>query len=328
MIRRFALAAAFALAAMTLISAHADVTFVMKSGERVAGTFSYNHTDHYQLIVSGRQRDWPSNDIALIEFAPGDPTAEEVNRLPTSSDPPELERHTIVLRNGQMLRGKIWDFQGDRIIMDMGPNDRRTFNMGDTARLYISAPGSRSLFPNNPVVANPATTPPVDNNGNGNGRGRGRNGANNPPPVVTPPVVAAPPVGNNRRGRNAQNSNTNGNRNGNTFDLAGTSCWMDTGMYVNANQAVAFTATGQITLSNVSTDTATPAGSTSGRPGQGAPLPSSLLGTLIAKIDNYRPFAIGNQTQAIAMPQTGELWIGINDGGCGDNSGSFRVTIR
>ena len=89
-----------------------------------------------------------------------------------------------------------------------------------------------------------------------------------------------------------------------------------------------FEATGVITLSNVNTDTATPAGSTVGRPGQGAPLRTSLLGTLIGRIDNYQPFAIGNQTLAISMPQTGRLWIGINDGGCADNGGSFRVTIR
>jgi hypothetical protein len=315
-----AFVAAVALAGVTLAAASTDVTFVMKSGERVAGTFSYNHTDHYQLIVNGRQRDWPSSDIALIEFSGGDPTSDEVNRLPASADPPELERHTLVLKSGEMIRGKIWDFQGDRIFMDLGPNDRRSWNMSDAARLYISAPGSRALFANaNRASTTPAgTAPPVT------GNRRGRSGTTTPP-VVTPPVVTTPPVTGNRRGRTGT-SRTSGN--GNTFDLPGTSCWMDTGINVTTGQAVAFSATGQVTLSNVSTDTATPAGSTSGRPGQGAPVPTSLLGALIGRIDNYPAFGIGNQTQALAMPQQGRLWIGINDGGCADNSGSFRVTIR
>jgi len=148
MIRRLLLTVTAAFAAVALVRGATDVTFVMKNGERISGTFSYNHTDHYQLLVNGQQRDFPSDDIALIEFGAGDPAAAEVAQLPTVNDPPELERHTIVLKSGEITRGKIWDFQGDRVIMDIHPGDRRTYNMADIARLYISAPGSRALFAN------------------------------------------------------------------------------------------------------------------------------------------------------------------------------------
>jgi hypothetical protein len=123
-----------------------EVTFVLRTGERVTGQFSYNHTDHYQITVNGQLRDYPSDDIVMISFGAGDPKPEEVAKLPIVNDPPELERHTIVLKSAQMLRGKIYDFQGDRVIMDLGPNDRRTFNMADISRLYISAPGSRAVY--------------------------------------------------------------------------------------------------------------------------------------------------------------------------------------
>jgi hypothetical protein len=62
--------------------------------------------------------------------------------------------------------------------------------------------------------------------------------------------------------------------------------------------------------------------------GQNAPLPNSLLGALIGRIDNNIAFGIGNMTQGLSMPQTGRLWIGVNDAVCADNGGAFRVTIR
>jgi hypothetical protein len=287
MIRRFVVAAAIALFGVSVAASFTDVTFVMKNGVRVHGTFSYNHTDHYQIIVNGRERDYPSDDIALVEFAGGDPTAEEVNRLPTAGDPPELERHTIVLRSGEMIRGKIYDFQGDRIIMDMGPNDRRTFNMNDTARLYISAPGSRALFAN----ANTGNTAPVTPQGGRRGGAMGRGGI--------------------------------------TINLPGSSCWVDTGINVVANQLVSFAATGEITTSADANDVATVTGSKMGRvAGPNAPISNALLGMLIGRIDNNAPFGISNNTQAMSMPQNGRLWIGVNDAQCNDNGGAFRVTIR
>jgi hypothetical protein len=289
MIRRFIVAAAIALFGVSVAASYTDVTFVMKNGVRVHGTFSYNHTDHYQIVVNGRERDYPSDDIALLVFNGGDPTAEEVNRLPTAGDPPELERHTIVLRSGEMIRGKIYDFQGDRIIMDMGPNDRRTFSMNDTARLYISAPGSRALFANSNAAANA-----------------------NPNSAV---------VGGRRGGAMR--------RGGITINLPGSSCWVDTGINVVANQLVSFAATGEITTSADVNDVATVIGSKTGRvAGPNAPISNALLGMLIARIDGNAPFEISNHTQALTMPQNGRLWIGVNDSQCNDNSGSFRVTIR
>jgi hypothetical protein len=150
MVRRLLLATTAAFLAVTFVFASTaaayEVTFVLRTGERVTGQFSYNHTDHYQITVNGQLRDYPSDDIVMISFGAGDPKPEEVAKLPIVNDPPELERHTIVLKSAEMLRGKIYDFQGDRVIMDLGPNDRRTFNMTDISRLYISAPGSRAVY--------------------------------------------------------------------------------------------------------------------------------------------------------------------------------------
>ncbi len=337
---------AFTVAAVVLFggalaASFANVTFVMKNGDRVSGVFSYNHTDHYQIVVDGRQRDFPSDDIAMIAFAPGDPAADELNKLPEGNDPPELERHTIVLRSGEMVRGKIWDFQGDRIIMDIHAGDRRTYNMGDTARLYISAPGSRRVYASvitaaaNAAAAKAAAAKAAadtaearaaadaaaaaargqGNQGQGQGQGRGQNQGQG-------------------QGRGQNQGQGQGQGQGQargqwqTIVIPANQCWVRTGIFVDQNQDVTFEATGQIQLSADRNDIAGPGGSLDRRYSRLAPAPDLLLGTIIGRIDNRRVFEIGDITGPIAMRATGELWIGINDDRCQDNRGEFRVRIN
>ena len=71
---------------------------------------------------------------------------------------------------------------------------------------------------------------------------------------------------------------------------------------------------------------ASPAGSVTGVMEPRAPVPSVLAGALIGRIGSGRAFAIGDQT-AIAMPQSGRLMLGGNDGNVRDNSGVFVVTL-
>jgi hypothetical protein len=304
------LVAALVLFGGTMAASFANVTFVMKNGERISGVFSYNHTDHYQIIVNGRERDYPSDDIAMIAFTPGDPTAEEVNKLPEGNDPPELERHTIVLKSGEMVRGKIWDFQGDRIIMDIHAGDRRTYNMNDTARLYISAPGSRQVYAGVLAAAAKAAADANERGrgqgvGRGQGQGRGRGQYNTPGQNMG-----------QARGR------------GDGIVIPANECWVRTGVLVDQNRRITFSVSGQIQLSNDRNDLAGPGGSLNRRYSRSAPAPDLLLGTVIGRIDNRRPFEIGDINSPINMRGNGELWIGINDDRCQDNRGEFRVRIN
>jgi hypothetical protein len=103
--------------------------------------------------------------------------------------------------------------------------------------------------------------------------------------------------------------------------------WTNTGYVVQQGQAVRFSATGRVQLSGDGNDTATPAGSATGRYAPGAPLPNILAGALIARIGNGAPFGIGNQTQALPMPASGQLFLGVNDDEVADNRGEFRVQV-
>jgi len=57
------------------------------------------------------------------------------------------------------------------------------------------------------------------------------------------------------------------------------------------------------------------------------PVLNSPVGALIARVGNRAPFAIGANTQPIAMPANGQLLLGVNDDYFSDNSGTYTVTL-
>jgi hypothetical protein len=105
-------------------------------------------------------------------------------------------------------------------------------------------------------------------------------------------------------------------------------CWTNTGIYVQRNQLVTFVGSGEIQLSSDPSDIAGVAGSKTGRYARNAPIRGALAGALIGRVGNGRPFGIGDQPQALPMPEDGELFLGINDDSCGDNRGEFKVQIN
>jgi hypothetical protein len=109
--------------------------------------------------------------------------------------------------------------------------------------------------------------------------------------------------------------------------IPGTTQWVDTGLTVRRGESVRFNATGQVQLSSDGNDTATPAGSRTGRRPAGGPMPQVLAGALIGRIGPVQMFGIGNQTGALGMPADGRLFIGINDDNVNDNQGEFQVEV-
>lgn len=110
--------------------------------------------------------------------------------------------------------------------------------------------------------------------------------------------------------------------------VPGNATWVPTGIIVRRGDRLAFTASGQVQLSDDPGDVAESAGSPRGRKAAGSPLPNDLAGALIGKVGNSAPFGIGNLTNAITMPARGELFLGINDDHVNDNRGEFVVQIR
>lgn len=292
MIRRLFTTSLLILCTTVVALGARPVTFVLKSGDRLSGELSYKGGGELTLNVNGQVREIPWSDVALIAFVPGDPSVAELGRLPASDNPPELERHTIVLKDGGVLRGKLHRFSpdGETVTYDPlegGMSARRDVSSSQVARIYLSAPDARTAY-------------------------RGVLFAPGPVPVAT--------------------TGTGGTTvyNGNGVAVNANHAWTDTGITVKKGARVAFNASGKIRVADGDAPDllATPDGSGTFQGSRSAyPVPAMSVGGLIGKVGNSAPFPIGANTQPIVMPATGRLSLGINDDHVGDNSGTFSVTI-
>jgi len=115
---------------------------------------------------------------------------------------------------------------------------------------------------------------------------------------------------------------------GNGISVSPKQAWTSTGITVKKGEVLTINASGEVQLSADANDVATPFGSKSGRKATNAPLPNVLAGALIGRIGaNGQPFAIGSGV-SVPMPAAGQLFLGVNDDGFGDNQGEFRVDIK
>ncbi len=102
--------------------------------------------------------------------------------------------------------------------------------------------------------------------------------------------------------------------------------WTDTGLTVARGESVLIRATGTIRVG---------AGATTGPEGLRAatseatvyPVAGAAVGALIGRVGNGTPFAIGEGTRVVRMPNPGRLLLGVNDDNPRDNNGTFAVTI-
>jgi hypothetical protein len=148
MIRKLAFVTVAAVLGVALLeAAFADVTFVLKNGDRVSGTLVYRHTTDFTVVRDGREQTYPSDDIALIQFVPGDPSLNELEQLPNiDNNPNELERHVFVFRNGNVMRGKLHDIVDDWFDFDAQAGGRRKHGLSELARLYFNPATARRVY--------------------------------------------------------------------------------------------------------------------------------------------------------------------------------------
>jgi hypothetical protein len=111
-----------------------------------------------------------------------------------------------------------------------------------------------------------------------------------------------------------------------SISVPGNQQWTTTNIRVNQGDPFQVQTTGEIRMSANADDRVMPAGSVALKYITGAPLPKALAGALIGRIDNGRPFGVGNLT-SLVMPASGILYLGINEDNVGDNSGEFKVTL-
>jgi hypothetical protein len=112
---------------------------------------------------------------------------------------------------------------------------------------------------------------------------------------------------------------------GEVIIVSATERWVDTGLTVRAGDTVTLDADGAVQLSGNRDDTAGPDGTS--RQAPGALVRSAPAGTLIARIGNSAPFAVGARRTITRAPTSGRLFLSVNDDYLADNSGDFRVMV-
>lgn len=101
--------------------------------------------------------------------------------------------------------------------------------------------------------------------------------------------------------------------------------WVNTGLRVRRGELLSFNTSGEVQLSESSSDRARAAGTP--RTAPGSPLPTVNAGALIGRVGNSQPFGIGDQA-SVPMPFDGVLYLAVNDDERSDNAGAFSVSIQ
>ena len=301
MIRRLIWSAAvFACAGIYVFAAAARATFILTDGERKSGIVVFHGGQNENLINghlnlgvdNGKDMTFPIEQVAVIDFVGGQPPNTELSQLGT--------RHMLVTRDGGAQPGSFVNMiGGDTLLWENLGGQRQQFAISDVSRVYLNPQSARIAFNYTAPVAAPGAAPAT----------RATQAA--------PVTQAARAV---------------------TVHVDATQPWTDTGLSVNQGDRVSFQASGQIQVNG--RQVATPDGSSvtasnrsrQGNRGDGSrdggyPIANAPVGALVGRIGNGEPFGIGTQTQALVMPESGRLMLGVNDNDLSDNSGSFAVIV-
>ncbi len=151
--------AALGLVLAVPVYAAVDATFVLRSGERVAGSLVDFGASGITVRVGGQTRKWRVGELAVIDFtnASSYPAAE--------TDRAGGGAHVLVLRNGSVISGRLSDIGGSsplRISFVEGATPR-DFSSNEVARIYFAKPAgsgdsSGSLQPGTGQIRVPGTS--------------------------------------------------------------------------------------------------------------------------------------------------------------------------
>jgi hypothetical protein len=156
MIRRLVMAAVLASSTAAAGLAATQATLILNSGERHTGTLVYHKDANFAVLENGQERSFPQSQVAVIDFAGGTPSADELSKLPTNTSA-ELERNAVILRSGSVVVGKLYDIKDDSITIDTREGQRRDIAISEVSRIYSNPTAAASLFKNPAATTNAAT---------------------------------------------------------------------------------------------------------------------------------------------------------------------------
>jgi hypothetical protein len=146
---------ALSVAALTLTGvaqAQENATLTMRSGERVSGQLVDMGGSGFALRVNGTDRQVPTNDVAVIDFAGG--TMSDADWAKVSGD------QVLWLRNGTTVNGQLFDIGGTtplKITFKTSSGDRE-FSSSEISRIVLAKPAAAAAGASNASLAAPTGT--------------------------------------------------------------------------------------------------------------------------------------------------------------------------
>jgi hypothetical protein len=301
--RILAIALAIGLGGLAL-SAQGRATLVLTDGERVSGTLvprgAMNGNQLVLAIPGEPDRIFRNGEVAVIELGGGLPGANELATLPRSGQ-------MIALRNGETRVGYLVNIAGNTVRWQDQGGAAQDFALRDVAHIFLNPRSARNAYSNQAYDSRYGSG---YNSGSSQRYGSGYD------------ARSSSQYGQNRGYRSSSNTNNLAS----PIDVTGQTPWTDSGIDVMRGDSLRFDAQGQVTFIHGALAPAGPAGGSA--KSQHYPVQSAGVGALIAKVGaNGSPFLIGDNRNAVSMPATGRLFLGINDDDFNDNSGSFQVTV-
>lgn len=136
-------------------------TFILTDGSRQSGLVAFHGTGNRNIIdnflnlaeAQGPDKTIPVDQVAIIDFAGGDPTVAEFQQLPGD------QAHLLVMRGGGMQRGRLVNLvNGDTVQWQNEAGQAQQYGIRDVSRIFLNAQASRQLFPQ---LAASATSAPA-----------------------------------------------------------------------------------------------------------------------------------------------------------------------
>jgi len=158
MVRRVITAAALVVCAGVYAYAAAErATFILTNGERKTGTVAFHGDQHENLIngylnlaeQDGKDLTFPVDQVAVIDFAGGRPTADELGKLGAGQ--------MIALRDGNVAAGRLVNMiSGETLVWDHENGQRQQFAIRDVSRVYLNPATARTVYNGGRGAANTA----------------------------------------------------------------------------------------------------------------------------------------------------------------------------
>jgi len=138
MFKRTILALSVAALAFTGVAqAQENATLTLRSGDKVSGQLVDLGGVGFTVRVNGAERQIPTNDVAVIDFAGGSMTDADWAKVNDGTQ-------TVVLRNGSTVDGQLFDIGGTtplKITFKTSSGDRE-FSSGEIGRIILARPSN------------------------------------------------------------------------------------------------------------------------------------------------------------------------------------------